>query len=175
MFVCQECGKQLKIRAASHREWCGKPFDEQGAFWDRLERLPWSGCWIWMGPKYSTGYGVLWYAPIRGRPGQQIGAHRLAWMLTNGPIPDGLQVLHRCDEPFCCNPDHLFLGTRLDNMDDMASKERRASKLSHNDVRAIRRLLAAGGKTQGEIGAMFGVHASAVSAINCGHKWANVA
>lgn len=76
------------------------------------------GCWEWCGSRVGAGYGRLIVE------GQAIGAHRLAYEVFVGPIPDGLWVLHHCDNPPCVNPDHLFLGTALDNTRDMLAKGR---------------------------------------------------
>lgn len=78
------------------------------------------GCWEWLGNKDRTGYGRF------GRGGR--AAHRFAYRLWNGPIPDGLSVLHRCDNPGCVKPGHLWLGTQSDNLRDMASKGRHANQ-----------------------------------------------
>jgi hypothetical protein len=78
----------------------------------RLVLDPDTGCHLWNGTR-KGGYGQIASC-----------AHRLAWELANGPIPKGMQVLHRCDEPRCCNPDHLFLGTQAENMADMSRKGR---------------------------------------------------
>jgi len=75
-------------------------------------------CWLWTGTTHK-GYGLFW---IPGRSPAK--AHRVAWELINGPIPDGLNACHRCDNPPCCNPDHLFLGTLADNNRDMLTKGR---------------------------------------------------
>jgi hypothetical protein len=76
-----------------------------------------AACWPWTGSCTRHGYGKLSATEV---------AHRVAWELTNGPIPSGLCVLHRCDNPPCCNPAHLFLGTRSDNVADMVAKGRAA-------------------------------------------------
>lgn len=97
----------------------GWPRPVEGRFWPRLDQ---SGgpeaCWPWTGSRTRTGYGKC------SVDGRHVAAHRLAWQLTNGPIPDGLHVLHRCDNPPCCNPGHLFLGTHTDNVRDMLAKGR---------------------------------------------------
>lgn len=76
------------------------------------------GCTEWQGNRNENGYGVSHYS------GKLIYVHRLAWIRERGPIPEGMQVLHECDNPPCCNIDHLFLGTQLDNILDMTQKGR---------------------------------------------------
>jgi hypothetical protein len=75
-------------------------------------------CIVWTGERVGMGYGRVSYK------GRRPLAHRVAWELANGPIPDGLLVLHRCDNPPCCNANHLFLGTSKDNADDRDAKGR---------------------------------------------------
>ncbi len=87
--------------------------------WSRVDKT--GACWTWTGRRNAGGYGVL---RIRGRSSKILFAHRLAWELTNGPIPDGLFVCHHCDNPPCCNPEHLFVGTPKDNCHDMMAKGR---------------------------------------------------
>lgn len=76
------------------------------------------GCWEWVANRNPAGYGLL---KVEGR---MMSAHRLSWELLRGRIPDGIQVLHHCDNPSCIRPDHLFLGTQSDNLNDMVRKGR---------------------------------------------------
>jgi hypothetical protein len=87
-------------------------------FWRHVQKG--DGCWLWTGSVNHArgGYGQVKYGKKHYR------AHRLAWLLTFGEIPDGMKVLHRCDTPACCRPDHLFLGSQTDNIHDMLEKGR---------------------------------------------------
>jgi hypothetical protein len=94
--------------------------------WDRIDQ---SGgpdaCWPWTGNRRPDGYGRL------GVRGSAYYAHRLAYASTFGPIPDGMLVCHRCDNPSCCNPAHLFVGTDADNQRDAAAKGRKPAGSRH--------------------------------------------
>lgn len=79
------------------------------------------GCWSWLGAKTAQGYGRL---SLGGRGAKIERAHRVSWMLHNGPIPDGMFVCHKCDNPECARPDHLFLGDNAANVRDSVSKSR---------------------------------------------------
>lgn len=85
-------------------------------FFDKVRRT--DNCWEWRGQRMAQGYGVF------GIGRKYFKAHRISWTIHNGPIPARLWVLHRCDNPQCSNPAHLFLGTHADNMRDMAAKKR---------------------------------------------------
>jgi HNH endonuclease len=90
-------------------------------FWKQVRKSSGNGCWLWTGctdHRKPHPYGRMRWK------GRQIKAHRIAWILTYGEIPDGLWVLHKCDVPLCVRPDHLFLGTNLDNVRDSIAKGR---------------------------------------------------
>lgn len=120
--------------------------------WSRIDR---SGgpdaCWLWTGAKNNRGYGQITNQQRR------IYGHRLVWSFVNGPIPESLQILHSCDNPPCCNPAHLSIGTQADNMQDCSAKGRTAMptnqphgtahwnrKLTDDDVRQARASFSAG-------------------------------
>lgn len=139
-------------------------------------------CWPWTGPTDRKGYGRL----SRGRRGEGMAAaHRVAWELAHGPIPGGLCVCHRCDNPPCCNPAHLFLGTIADNNQDMTEKGRHGvsdvrgeahgnAKLTTEKVREIRARWAAGGVSQRGLAADYGVSQREVWDVIHGIAWAHV-
>ena len=98
----------------SNNPYC-RPLEER--FWEKVNRDGPGGCWIWTGSTNGR-YGQVC---LNGVPKK---AHRISWEMKNGPIPDGLHCLHRCDRPECCNPSHLFIGTQADNIADMIKKGR---------------------------------------------------
>jgi hypothetical protein len=97
-------------------------------FWNKVQKS--DGCWTWTGSLTVSGYGRL---KFRGAYSQ---AHRVSWTMEYGPIPKGLLVCHRCDNPPCCRPDHLFLGTKSDNAKDMVSKGRYMTATNNPATRA---------------------------------------
>ncbi len=130
-------------------------------------------CWIWTRLIGTHGYGV-----VSTGEGEQECAHVLAWKLTHGDIPEGMEVCHNCpggDNRACCNPAHLWLGTHAENMADMAAKGRsirgRNPSAILNKEKVMEILLLAGTMPQREIAAGFGVSESDISAILCGTRW----
>ena len=145
-------------------------------FWSRVARSNSESCWEWQGGKTPDGYGKA------GHKHRNYLAHRLAWELTFGPIPEGLQVLHRCDNPPCCNPAHLFLGTHADNMRDMAAKSRRDShgeknnraKLTVKQVLEIRERYIPDGSRNSVLAAEYGVCAATIGNVGKRETWRSV-
>lgn len=136
---------------------------------------PNTGCLLWTASCNTSGYGIC----SRDLPGKRL-AHRAAWILAKGAVPDGMFVLHRCDTRSCVNVDHLFLGSIADNNADRDRKGRQvaprfhgetngAAKLSDVDVLSIVRLRASGW-TQREIAERHGVSQSQVSFILLGKR-----
>jgi hypothetical protein len=133
------------------------------------------GCWTFSGARNQNGYGQFRIG--ERRVNQRVNAHRVAWVLENGPIPDGLLVCHKCDQPSCVRPSHLWLGTSADNQADMSKKGRSTTgeksgkaKLRQRDVLAIRRL-AAGGRRHSTIADRYRIATGYVSQIVWRKSW----
>jgi hypothetical protein len=146
-------------------------------FWSKVTKS--GGCWDWGKTINTNGYGVFYVA--RFRP---VAAHRLAYEMAHGPVPDGLCVCHTCDNRKCVNPAHLFLGTNADNVADRESKGRGrpsnpkgsaswAATLDEKKVLAIRKQLSAGGK-QTEVAKAFGISQSTISQIKRRKTWTHI-
>lgn len=151
-------------------------------FADRVDKTAGHGprgeCWVWTGSVTDKGYGLIVENGLRLR------AHRVAFEMANGPLPTaktyhGTCVLHRCDNPRCVNPAHLFAGSPKDNWHDMASKGRNPShkgrdnesvKLTEDQVRAIR----ASSKTHAEMARQFGVHETTIFRIRRRILWRHI-
>lgn len=191
MRQCPACNAALVRRLDEpNRDWarrryCSRTCQKTGAgrsravgpFWDSVTKS--SGCWEWTGWRDRLGYGRLRFER------QWIGAHRAAWILTNGPIPPGLFVLHHCDNPPCCNPAHLHLGTARDNTQDMIahgrlmlnrpSGERRSdAKLTEAQVRDIRARFRPYVVTRAQLAREYGVSPGAIKHVVNRSTWRHV-
>lgn len=153
--------------------------------WRRVVKDAATGCWNWTGST-NDGYGMIGERTSDRKITHK--THRLSWELVKGTIPEGLQVLHRCDNRRCVNPEHLFLGTLRDNMADMVAKNRQArgakviphnlavgtrqpgAKLKEADIPIIREALAKGVTCKALAGA-FGVCAMTIQKVRNGTGW----
>jgi hypothetical protein len=135
----------------------GREFSPEQCFWKYVEIIP-DSCWTWKGSKAPFGYGHMSWN------GKSNYAHRVSWMIHNGPIPDGMVVMHKCDCPECTNPDHLQLGTQIENMRDRDLKGRwrepsyeKVTKIPDETVLQIRRFYGRGLATLAELSRSTGV------------------
>lgn len=154
--------QQMKQRSLQERFEAKVNKIESETFWGGTR------CHEWSGHIMQNGYGQI------SRNKKTSYAHRVSWELKNGPIKNGLYVLHRCDNRKCVNPDHLFLGTFHENMDDMVAKKRQAAgmkcfhaKITDDDVRAIR----ASNLKQQELAEIYGIQQPTISMIKSSKIW----
>jgi hypothetical protein len=154
--------------------------DVADRFWEKVDRSTPDACWEWTAPLTTQGYGqfLIDYKMHR--------AHRVAYMLTKGVIPEGKVVMHTCDNRACVNPNHLTVGTQAENLADMSRKGRGrngmlagtrngSAKINEEDVAAIRALVLTHRFTQAYIGNLFGIDQTTVSLIVLRKKWKHVA
>lgn len=153
---------------------------------DKVVRIPFSGCWIFTGATNEAGYGIVGTGG-RGQPNDR--AHRITYRHYCGPIPYGMFVCHSCDTPSCCNPDHLFLGTNQDNVDDMVRKGRNSkpprnlhivgsvhvnSRFTDDEVAFVRTCHALYGVSIYRLAKEFGVAQSTMNRVVSGARYKNV-
>lgn len=149
----------------------------QDRFWENVMPIPECGCWIWLKATHYKGYGELRFN------GKKDKAHRVAYILANGNIPEGMQVLHHCDTPPCINPKHLFLGTNTDNAKDSVKKgrshlnrlgrkgeEHPLALLNNHDIIEIRNSNLIGR----DLAAKYGVCESEINFIKQGKRWKHI-
>lgn len=155
---------KLETTRTSHDEFAEK-------FWARVDQSG-DGCWPWTAGRFDSGAGAVWV------DGKARKAHRIAWILTNGPLADRELICHKCDNPVCCRPDHLFVGSHRDNTQDMLRKGRgnRDGKrhLTPEQVMAIRDKYAAGGVTLKSLGDEYGVSFVAIHLAVTRKTWADI-
>jgi hypothetical protein len=188
--VCPRCGKTF-MRLVQHipSRWdatsycsreCGRPVKipvTQEAFEGQVSPEPNSGCWLWMGG-FMLVNGRYPRAKIWSL-GKHRFASRFAWEMYKGPIPAGLEVCHKCDNGMCVNPQHFFLGTHQDNMDDMVRKGRRPKQIGEShpvarltDAQALAAL--SDPRTAKVVAAELGVSKSTISALRRGQNWGHL-
>lgn len=130
---------------------------------------PKGDCWVFTGAKHKFGYGMI--NQSGSKASDITTAHAFSWGLENGPISDEQFVLHRCDNPACCRPDHLFLGTQQDNVDDMDEKGRRTvERFTEYEVRQILNELG----TDLELAQKFGCSEYRIWSIRTGRTWSGI-
>jgi hypothetical protein len=187
MAVCSVDGCRGRVTG---RGWCAKhywrmrtygdldhvreypPIEER--FWGKVDRS--GACWLWTAGADQDGYGVF---SVLGR---QRRAHRFSWELEHDEnVPPGMCVMHTCDVPACVNPAHLRLGTTAENSADSARKARRprgsrqhAAKLTEGQVLDLRARYAAGGVTQKQLAADYGISRALVSVIVTRKAWSHI-
>ena len=176
---CRHCGTPIPFsepkpgaQRASRPKFCS----DRCRLYSKVDMSPGQGpkgeCWEYQGGKHKFGYGMI------NRSGSKASevttSHAYGWEVENGPVPDGMFVLHKCDNPPCCRPDHLFLGTHQDNVDDMCGKERHQhgekhcrAKLTETEVLEIR----ASTGSERQLAKKYGVTDSAIHLIRSMRTW----
>lgn len=152
--------------------------EQETRFWGLVKKLTGDGCWVWQG---ATSTHMHYGCMSLGQRGSVQYAHRISWELAQGPIPPGLCVLHRCDNPPCVRPGHLFLGTRRDNMADKVAKGRQPCGeksggvvLVEAQVMEILTAYATGEVPVLGLAREYGVEEATVRAIVNGQTWTHV-
>lgn len=145
-------------------------------FWEKVEIVGVDDCWEWQGHKNPRGYG---HFSIKH---QMVKAHRYSWTIQNGEIPAGMVICHRCDNPPCVNPNHLFMATQEDNVHDMENKGRRVTVVKHGEestnaklnkalVIEMRQKYETGKYSFRELGIIYGIHKSTAHSIVKGDRY----
>lgn len=142
------------------------PSDLMAKFWAKVDRRSPAECWQWQGGFKESGYGYLHY-------GRNVRAHRVSYAIENGCLPPGLQICHRCDNPACVNPNHLFAGSAQENSHDCVKKGRHVSamtKFTDKQVMAIRE----DNRNYRDIAKDYGVHDKTISYMKRGLSYKHV-
>lgn len=180
------CGNPVNVNTGRSKQPKYLPYHYQKSIivplkqrlWSRVLILGTDECWEWQGFKDKHGYGTI---SSGGKYGPHVLVHRVAFELHCGPIPNELGVLHKCDNPPCCNPNHLFLGTDADNVADKMAKDRQPrgekianSKLTEVQVKEILRRYRQGENSPLKLSVEYGVSASAIQAIVYRKTWKHI-
>ena len=189
---CDQCNQPIKISPSQigRKRFCSRACQRlhssenaKERFWQKVDKSAGPhGCWLWTAGTRPTGYGLF------SAGGRNVGAHRYAWGIFNGNIPVGQMVCHKCDTPLCCNPDHMFLGSHLDNMRDKEAKGRGfhgtawnpvgminpKAKLSDNQVIEARRRWARGGVSKSQLAREYGISSTMMSWIILHRFWTHL-
>jgi hypothetical protein len=171
VMYCKCCNTSFESLSPRHLFCC-----LECRFWSKVEKLGPDECWNWIAGINKGGYGQLKYEGHTDR------AHRIAWILAYGPIPDNFGVLHACDNPACVNPHHLFLGTQSDNIKDCVKKNRQnppkgevhyMAKLTKKHVLEIRSKLTMGFRIC-DLASIYKVCSKTISQIKCRETWVHI-
>ena len=185
---CYEKNKEKRQQNMKQPDRALEPLER---FHKRLDKTPGYGrngdCWVWKAGTTNGGYGLIC------ADGKNVRTHRFSWELHNGPIPEGMQVLHHCDNPPCCNPDHLFLGKDADNIADKISKGRGPdmkavslyrqnpagerngmAKLTDKEVKEIREIFAHGVPSLSELAEQFNSSVCNIARIVKRRTWRHI-
>lgn len=158
-----------------------KTIPESERFNAKVMPEPNTGCWLWFGQFDKDGYGLLKTGSKDKWNNER--AHRVSYRINIGPIPEGYFICHKCDNPACVNPDHLFAGNHIDNVTDMISKGRKVvakgskankSDLTEMDVLQIRSQYANGNTSYAKLSKKYGVCARMIGAIVNRENWKHI-
>ena len=154
-------GKPIRFLSGHHQRLLASREVVERRFWQNVNKT--DHCWLWIGSTKRGGYGQI---AVSNR---NVSAHRFSYELAHGSLPENIFVCHRCDNPRCVRPDHLFIGTRTENMQDAKRKGRLANgfrlpntKLSELDVLTIRRIYRERRPRYKDIAMVFGVTTTAI-------------
>ena len=156
--------------------------DLPARFWAKAKKTTADDCWIWLGRKLPKGYGQIATGLVGGG---SLYSHRVAYFLEHGKFDLSLDVLHRCDNPSCVNPDHLFLGTQLENMRDMIKKGRnrggartgerhKMALLTNKQVFQIRRIYNEIGLSRKTLSVLFMVSPAVIGGVVTRRNWKHI-
>lgn len=164
-FAAQEAARMVELIVTSKR---------QALFWQNVDRRGPDECWPWLRARTRKGYGSTAFY------GETCNAHRAAYLFTFGAVEPNRDICHHCDNPPCCNPSHLFVGTRRDNMADKAAKGRsvrgerhRAARLTADQVREMR-VRAASGEAYVSLAHFYGIARQNIRSICLRRLWRHV-